>query len=127
MLYHDGYDDFQNLEATVETIVANLRERIDEFESIVVTGISGQCVGFPVALALGKTILVLRKMDDTSHGIPGQLLNAKVVTEGDRVLFLDDFIGAGGTIKRCREAVEKLGAEIIARYMYRDHLWSPCG
>lgn len=121
MIYHDGGDDFNGLDKAVRKAYAELKGRRDEFDSIVVTGVSGQAVGFPLALKLKKPIVVLRKDGEDSHSGPG-FVNGRNM--GQRVLFLDDFISDRGTFERCKNAVEQKGtARIVASYLYRGHVW----
>lgn len=90
-------------------------DRLKKFDIIAVTGISGQAVGFPLALALGKEIVVLRKNDDRScHGEAGELIGARRVN-GKRVLFVDDFVSMGRTRTRVREAIEENGGKLVAQ------------
>jgi len=125
MIYHNGGDDFQGLELAVRQTTAALRPHRADFDSIVVTGVSGQCVGFPVALRLRKPIVVLRKKTDPTHGGPGALLNRRSM--GTRVVFVDDFVADGNTLKLCQTAVERHGGTIAYVYLYRDGelAWSP--
>lgn len=113
---------FDDLAETVEQTVEELRPHVRKFDSIIVTGISGQAVGFPVALALKKPIVVRRKMGEDSHGVPGELINAP--NKGDRVLFLDDFVSIGRTYARCALAVERYGATVVGSYAYAYGYWS---
>lgn len=90
-------------------------ERLKRFDVIVVTGISGQAVGFPLALALDKEIVVLRKNDDKScHGTAGELIGGRNV-KGKRCLFVDDFVSMGRTRTRVREAIERHGGKLVAQ------------
>jgi adenine/guanine phosphoribosyltransferase-like PRPP-binding protein len=122
MIYHNGGNNFNGLEQEVRKTCANLRPHLDKFDSIVVQGVSGQCVGFPVALRLNKPILVLRKADEDTHSYAGgSLINANA--SGKRVLFLDDFVSSGDTFERCKTAVEasRGGPFIVGSYQYTHH------
>src|SRR5882762_2319865 len=66
-----------------------------DFTHLVMTGTSGQSVGFPVAYNLGLQTLVVRKKEDEGHG--GVFVGTKGEL-GDYVI-LDDFIGSGATIR----------------------------
>lgn len=119
VIYHGMSErDFSDLPHEVETACRNLRQYGDRFNTIIVQGVSGMCVGFPVALQLGKDIVVLRKEGEDCHD--GFTL-VGLIGIGDRVLFLDDFINTGDTRKRCRRAVEDESAKLVATYTYRDH------
>jgi adenine/guanine phosphoribosyltransferase-like PRPP-binding protein len=80
--------------------------------------VSGQCVGFPLALRLKVPIAVLRKQGEDCHALQGTLINRQAVT-GKRVLFVDDFIATGETRDRCREAVATAGGELVGSFTYR--------
>lgn len=124
MIYHstdpDGrtYSTLEDLALTVRNATEDLRPHRKEFDSIVVTGVSGLVVGAPVALRLRKPLVILRKASDDSHS--GRHENIKNV--GDRALFLDDFVSGGATQRRVLDAIDRhgAGARVVARYVYRD-------
>lgn len=62
-----------------------------KFDTIVIRGNSGSCVGYPVSVKTGIPIVIVRK--DSSHGDP---------IEGEcnmtNYIILDDFIFMGGTV-----------------------------
>jgi len=131
VIYHgnekNGWRDhsFYDLERVVRRASARLRPALDEFDSIVVTGVSGMAVGFPLALRLKKPIAVLRKAGDDTHSF-------KTLEGGDdlgeRVLFVDDFVSNGATRARVIDMVEKdPDAKVVGTYQYRDDLleWGP--
>jgi adenine/guanine phosphoribosyltransferase-like PRPP-binding protein len=117
---------FRDLADTVSDALLALRSHADEFDAIVVTGVSGAVVGSPVALALDKELLVLRKPNDDCHGNPGALLGGDPCEKyayrrnlnDKRVLFLDDFVSGGTTRERCRNAVEEKGGKIVTQFEY---------
>lgn len=134
MIYHgssstySGHNaHFIDLEDAVIETTRVLEKHLDKFDSIVVQGVSGMAVGFPVALRLGKPILVARKTDEQSHSCGGELVNAGQA--GKRVLFLDDFVSGGATKRRCAEAVRRFakGARITKQYTYRDREFTSAG
>lgn len=115
-MIYGGTAGFDDLPETVERTVEALRPHVRKFDSIIVTGISGQSVGFPVSLALGKPLVVRRKDIEDSHGIRGGLLNKHRI--GTRALFLDDLISTGRTYARCAQAAEAAGAKVVGAYTY---------
>lgn len=120
MIYHGRtYNGFtpDELAAEVRMVVEALRPHRKDFDSIVVQGLSGQCVGFPAALRLRKPICVLRKVTEDTHSVRGELVNRHLM--GERVLFLDDFISEGRTLDRCRKAVEANGGRIVGTFETR--------
>jgi orotate phosphoribosyltransferase len=145
MIYHakndrfaEDYGSFRDLAETVQETVAALRPNVRFFDSIIVTGVSGMAVGFPVALALKVPVTVLRKEDEDSHGSKGEIVGRSDL--GERVLFLDDFVSNGTTRARVIRAVETrrqyrvdwseydevpTGAKVVATFEYRDMRYTP--
>jgi adenine/guanine phosphoribosyltransferase-like PRPP-binding protein len=82
------------------------QDRLD-FDTVVVTGISGVVMGGVIAHALGCHLLIVRKEDDTStHSwsrVEGYL--------GARWVFLDDFTETGRTRARVRRLVRDIARE----------------
>jgi adenine/guanine phosphoribosyltransferase-like PRPP-binding protein len=82
-----------------------------DFDAIAFSGMSGALIGPPVALKLGKSMILVRKDSDDTHS------DYKV--EGDcsvrRYVILDDFIRSGGTKNHIKERVEAFtnGAECL--------------
>lgn len=119
MIYHSGSHDLDGLPEIVETAVATLKPHKQKFDSIAVIGVSGLVVGSPVALALGKPLVIVRKPDTTershSYGAP---VNMKHV--GKRALFLDDFIASGSTRENVSRVVREAGARLVGDYTYGE-------
>jgi adenine/guanine phosphoribosyltransferase-like PRPP-binding protein len=131
------YDSLVDLEATVDDALRALVPVGDQFDCFVVTGMSGVIVGVPLALRMGKPVIILRREDDKCHqSAKGWWMNDRDFKE--RCLFLDDFIGMGATIARVERAVGKAkGFEwvnadnarhfqprIVGTYLYRDNALS---
>ena len=89
-----------------------------DFDTFVVTGVSGMCIGFLLARRMKKYILVIRKSDQESHG------GLWVGTFGRRWVFLDDFQATGATLSRVKKAVkefstrERIPDEYVGAYFY---------
>lgn len=113
--YYDRYSP-PDLKETVERAVATLAPHAASFDCIAVRGVSGMIVGAPVALALGKPLVVVRKPHETSHG--QSLANRRHA--GGRFLVLDDFMFTGATVQAIRDSMEgNAGAEFAGIYMYQ--------
>lgn len=114
-----SYNHLDDLAPTVRDAVDALRPHRSEFDSIIVTGLSGVIVGTPVAMRLRKPLVVFRKAGEDAHS--STPVNHKRL--GTRALFLDDFISDGGTYRRVEDALVKTdrGATIVAKYLYRDN------
>lgn len=80
-----------------------------DFDTIVGTGFSGGIVIPTLALALGKSFVLIRKEDDDSHHGGGRLLGRL----GERWLFVDDFVSSGRTRAR---VIEKVGSALAERH-----------
>lgn len=128
MIYDGSGGSLDNLESVVRKTTKVLREHIDEFDSIAVTGTSGLLVGVPAAMRLKKPIVIVRKEEDGSHDYR-TVINAQNM--GRRVLFLDDLVATGDTRQRVVDAVAHKvpryqSARVVAQYEYHSGLngWS---
>lgn len=112
--FSDNTGSLRDLEKAVRLTTKALRPHADEFESIVVSGMSGAVVGAPVALRLKKPLVIVRKPGENAHS--GAIVGKDDI--GPRTLFLDDFVASGETEQRVMKAVAKTKARIAARYEY---------
>lgn len=123
---HYGCNSYQALPQLLRSATKDLRQHEHEFDAIVCTGISGLVMASPLSMRLKKPLLVLRKDSESSHGIPGELKGASGMpgqtVSGARVLFVDDFISGGVTLRKCRESIERNGGEIVASYEYTSFM-----
>lgn len=115
-MFYGPHKDIKNLSDHVNTAVRKLSAHLHEFDSIAVRGTSGMLVGSPVAMMLGKPLVVVRKESEHSHS---SLLVESIGSIGNRVLFLDDFVSMGDTRNEVRKHVEKKGAKLVAQYLYQ--------
>jgi len=125
MIYNGaGYDDYRgeldDLAVTVREAFDVIRaaDISDQYDSIIVTGISGILVGSPVALRLNKPLVILRKDGDMHHN--GRIV-INVDRMGKRCLWLDDFVSLGNTEARVWAFLDERGAELAYRYLYSHH------
>ncbi len=86
-----------------------------EFDTIVVTGVSGLIIGPVLAHLTGKKLLVVRKPNESTHSynyIEGEM--------GHQWIFVDDFISSGGTLDRVVERVNVNfgGVKFVGFYSY---------
>lgn len=120
MIYSGGTLD--DLQATVDQTVMNLRLHADEFDFIAVRGCSGMLVGAPVSLALSKPLVVVRKPGENAHQWSGTVVNADRAQ--GRYVFLDDLVSSGMTRGAVLEALaDRPGAEYAATYLYHPRRW----
>ncbi len=87
---------------------------------------TAESMGFPVAAAVsmrvGKPYVFLRKRQ---YGLPGEVSVAQVtgyakanlfmnnVRAGDRIVFVDDVISTGGTLRAVVQAFRHVGAKLV--------------
>jgi hypothetical protein len=116
-MIYDGNDGFTDLPKVVANAVKDLKPYATEFDSIVVTGVSGITVGAPVAIALDKNLVVVRKEDDSSNH-SGRRVQG---TFPRRWIFLDDFASTGTTKRRVEKEIGYAfpPADFVGRYYYQ--------
>ena len=115
-----SYGTFRDLSSAVLRAIRTVEERLDEFDIIAVQGASGMSIGFPLALAVAKDIVVVRKPGEDNHCGKEEITGTSV--EGQRVLFVDDFISGGSTRQRVRNAVERHKGTVVAEYTSREDM-----
>lgn len=87
-------------EATIRRTTKALRDV--DFDTFVVTGMSGAVFGGMIARSMKKNLFVIRKDNDDSHDG-----NRPFGNIGAKWLFLDDFISTGDTFKFVHDAVTR--------------------
>lgn len=93
----------QLLKQCIERTVRALKPQLDKFDAIAFTGMSGCLIGPPVAMALGKEVIMVRKPDTSTHSgyeVEGDY-NAK------RYIIIDDFRQTGETENRIVHAIKR--------------------
>lgn len=100
---------------------------------VVGSGVSGSIAAVIIAMKLKKRYAIVRKpyeyskycSDDDGRSHSGRVIEG-VIASGDRVLFVDDFIGTGRTRNRCEKALAGLRnnfskpPKIVAHYLYHN-------
>lgn len=92
------------LKAIAVDAIRTLRPRLHEFDSIVVTGVSGMLVGSMISTMLSTEekeipLLVVRKDKDGAHS--RQMVECYYApSEWGRILIIDDLIDTGSTMER---------------------------
>ncbi len=133
-IYRYPYGSLEGLKDLTDRTGSELNAHASEFDSIVVRGVSGLLVGSPVALAIDKPLVIVRKPNEDCHD-SREIVNAEAL--GTRYIFLDDFISSGTTLKACCEAIKDYAQEHkfvppsrVASYLYENELaprWVPIG
>ena len=95
-----------------------------DFDVIVGMESRGFLFGMPVAYAMGKPFVPIRKKGklpcetvsaeyDLEYGTATIELHRDAITPGQRVVLIDDLIATGGTIAAGARLVEQLGGKIV--------------
>lgn len=95
------------LKKTTERAVAALNREGKDFDAIAFRGMSGALAAIPVALALGKPMLMVRKQTEDNH--------SGMLVEGDKAaktyIIIDDFQSSGETARAIRTAIKGFAPE----------------
>ena len=94
-----------------------------DFDYIVAMESRGFFLGAPVAYALGKGLVIVRKPGklpartisakyDLEYGSDTLEIHADAIEPGKKVIIMDDLIATGGTLNASIELVEKLGGKV---------------
>jgi adenine/guanine phosphoribosyltransferase-like PRPP-binding protein len=108
---------FIDLRESVTAAIRTVEPHVEDFDTIVVQGVSGMSIGFPLALALGVDIVVVRKAGEDNHS---SKKTAGVYLGGRRCLFVDDFVSGGTTKERVRAEVNRERGLMVAQYTSRE-------
>lgn len=113
--------DPEGLHLAIEELI----HRIDgiDFDVIVGTESRGFIFGMPVAYALGKSFVPIRKKGklpretieesyDLEYGRATIEIHKDAIRPGQRIVLIDDLIATGGTIKAAARLVERLGGTV---------------
>jgi adenine/guanine phosphoribosyltransferase-like PRPP-binding protein len=89
----------------VDTACDLIKQHANDAEYIVMTGLSGMLVGAPVAMILGKQMVVVRKTRDSKHSATTV---ENIPTSGTmKYVILDDFICSGKTLETIQKKLKK--------------------
>ena len=104
---HYGYLLKQGrLRLELERCIAALDSADIDFDTIAVQGVSGLLIGVPLSAALEKGLIIVRRPGDIQEmtfpsGIRGY-------GKGQKILFVDDCVRTGATVKRVEEKLNEL-------------------
>ena len=95
-----------------------------EFDVIAGTESRGFIFGVPIAYALGKSFVPVRKKGklpcetisakyDLEYGTAEIEMHKDAVKPGQKVVLVDDLIATGGTIEASAKLIEELGGEVV--------------
>lgn len=97
--------DVAELPTYIAYAVQALRRK--RFDSLAFRGMSGAIIAAPVAIALGKNLIMVRKPEETTHSdfpVEGNQSSKKYI-------IIDDFVSSGHTCKAIIEAVHEFAPQ----------------
>jgi adenine/guanine phosphoribosyltransferase-like PRPP-binding protein len=79
----------------------------DEFDAVVVTGLSGTIPAAIYCYQHDKQLVVIRKDDDITHGVRTE--GKEYFAAGTPYIIIDDFISLGHTMQRIYDKLDEFG------------------
>ncbi len=126
ILFKDITPLLKDKEALKESI-RRMASMFRDYEIDYVVGIEarGFLVGTPLAIALDKGFIPIRKPGKLPHDVLHMEyeleygenileIHKDAVNEGDKILIIDDLLATGGTTFAAAKMVEELGGEVVA-------------
>ena len=126
ILFYDITTLIQHAEAFRETIkkLADAVKDWGTIDLIAAPEARGFIFAAPLALELGAGLVPIRKPGklpfttvsksyELEYGSNTIQINEDAVSQGSRVLLLDDLLATGGTMEACRQLVNDLGGEVV--------------
>ena len=113
--------DAEGLKLAIDSMI-KLLEGV-EFDVVVGTESRGFIFGVPIAYALGKPFVPVRKKGklpcetisakyDLEYGSAEIEMHKDSIQPGQRAILVDDLIATGGTIEACTKLIEELGGKV---------------
>lgn len=113
--------DAAGLKLAIDSMI-KLLEGVD-FDVVVGTESRGFIFGVPIAYALGKPFVPVRKKGklpcetisakyDLEYGSAEIEMHKDSIAAGQRAVLVDDLIATGGTVAACIQLIEELGGEV---------------
>jgi len=126
ILFKDITPLLRDKEALKEAI-EKMADMFRDYEIDYVVGIEarGFLVGTPLAIKLDKGFIPIRKPGKLPHEVLKKSyeleygkneieIHKDAVSEGDKILIVDDLLATGGTTLASTEMIEELGGEVVA-------------
>lgn len=110
------------IKKSIDGMIDSLKE--EEFNLVLGPESRGFIFGMPVAYAMGKGFVPVRKKGklpcetlemeyELEYGTATLEIHKDAIRPGDKVVIIDDLIATGGTIEAIVKMVEKLGGEVV--------------
>ena len=114
--------DADGLKLAIDSMI-KLLDGVD-FDVVVGTESRGFIFGVPIAYALGKPFVPVRKKGklpcetisekyDLEYGSAEIEMHKDSILPGQKAVLVDDLIATGGTIEACNKLIERLGGEVL--------------
>ena len=114
--------DPDGLKLAIDSMI-RLLDGVD-FDVVAGTESRGFIFGVPIAYALGKPFVPIRKKGklpcetisakyDLEYGSAEIEMHRDSIVPGQKAILVDDLIATGGTIKACTKLIEELGGEVV--------------
>ncbi len=126
IIFYDLTTLFKNPVAYQQSM-AELLEHYRELDFNYIVGIEarGFIIGAPLAIALNKGFIPIRKPGklpaeiisasyDLEYGSNSIEIHQDAIKPGDKILLVDDLLATGGTIKAAIDLIEGLGGELVS-------------
>jgi adenine phosphoribosyltransferase len=115
--------DSEALKEAIRRMAAMFRDY--EIDYVVGIEARGFLVGTPLAIALDKGFIPIRKPGKLPHEVLHMAyeleygenvleIHKDAVSKGDKILLVDDLLATGGTTLAATKMIEKLGGEVVA-------------
>ena len=114
--------DAEGLKLAIDSMI-KLLDGVD-FDVVVGTESRGFIFGVPIAYALGKPFVPVRKKGklpcetiaakyDLEYGSAEIEMHKDSIRTGQKAILVDDLIATGGTVEACVKLIEELGGEVV--------------
>ena len=114
--------DADGLKLAIDSMI-KLLDGVD-FDVVVGTESRGFIFGVPIAYAIGKPFVPVRKKGklpcetisekyDLEYGSAEIEMHKDSILPGQKAVLVDDLIATGGTIEACTKLIERLGGEVV--------------
>lgn len=114
--------DAEGLKLAIDSMIKLLDDM--DFDVVVGTESRGFIFGVPIAYALGKPFIPVRKKGklpcetisekyDLEYGSAEIEMHRDSILPGQKAVLVDDLIATGGTIEACTKLIERLGGEVV--------------
>jgi orotate phosphoribosyltransferase-like protein len=101
--------------SSIEQIIRNARVALHkvDYECFVGRGLSGSLMAAHLAFALNKELLIVRKVNESSHGMP-----LEGYAKATKCVVVDDFISVGATMDTIMTALGTRKILLILLYVH---------